>query len=67
MLGYAYILTHPGTPLVFWEHMYDWGLCEQIQRLVGISRGAAVTFACSQAVISQQMHSETLLDYISAA
>ncbi|GLC54474.1 Alpha-amylase A type-1/2 [Pleodorina starrii] len=22
-LGYAYILTHPGTPCVFWRHMFD--------------------------------------------
>ena len=25
LLGYAYILTHPGVPTVFYEHMYDWG------------------------------------------
>ena len=23
--GYAYILTHPGTPTVFWDHLYSWG------------------------------------------
>ncbi len=23
--GYAYILTHPGTPTIFWEHLYTWG------------------------------------------
>jgi alpha-amylase len=23
--GYAYILTHPGTPTVFWDHFYTWG------------------------------------------
>ena len=21
--GYAYILTHPGLPTVFWEHLYE--------------------------------------------
>jgi hypothetical protein len=21
--GYAYILTHPGVPTVFWEHLYE--------------------------------------------
>lgn len=21
--GYAYIMTHPGMPTVFWEHLYD--------------------------------------------
>jgi alpha-amylase len=24
-MGYAYILTHPGTPCVFWPHLFDWG------------------------------------------
>ena len=23
--GYAYILTHPGIPMVFWDHYFDWG------------------------------------------
>jgi alpha-amylase len=34
MQGYAYILTHPGTPMVFWEHYYDWGLYEEIKALI---------------------------------
>jgi hypothetical protein len=24
-MGYAYILTHPGTPCVLWDHFFDWG------------------------------------------
>jgi len=24
--GYAYILTHPGIPTVYWKHYFDWGL-----------------------------------------
>jgi alpha-amylase len=23
--GYAYILTHPGMPTVFWDHLFAWG------------------------------------------
>jgi alpha-amylase len=23
--GYAYILTHPGTPTIFWDHLFTWG------------------------------------------
>ena len=26
MLAYAYILTHPGYPCVFWQDYYNWGL-----------------------------------------
>ncbi|CAO2813703.1 unnamed protein product [Amaranthus hypochondriacus] len=29
MLGYAYILTHPGTPTIFYDHFIDWGLKER--------------------------------------
>lgn len=25
LLGYAYILTHPGIPCLFWDHIMDWG------------------------------------------
>merc|ERR1719408_250128 len=25
MVGYAYILTHPGIPSLFWDHVMDWG------------------------------------------
>lgn len=23
--GYAYILTHPGLPCIFWDHYFTWG------------------------------------------
>ncbi|GJP32376.1 hypothetical protein CLOM_g16971 [Closterium sp. NIES-68] len=29
MQGYAYILTHPGIPCVFYDHYYEWGHKEQ--------------------------------------
>jgi hypothetical protein len=22
--GYCYILTHPGTPTIFWDHLFEW-------------------------------------------
>ncbi|KAL8058798.1 hypothetical protein ABFX02_03G044900 [Erythranthe guttata] len=34
--GYAYILTHPGTPSVFYDHLFDWGKKEEISKLIGI-------------------------------
>ncbi|MBI3039944.1 alpha-amylase [bacterium] len=36
--GYAYILTHPGIPCVFWEHLYDWNLKKDIKDLIEIRR-----------------------------
>ncbi|CAA2979246.1 alpha-amylase [Olea europaea subsp. europaea] len=32
-LGYAYILTHPGIPSVFYDHFFDWGKKEEISKL----------------------------------
>ena len=34
--GYAYILTHPGTPAIFWDHAFEWGdhYFHNLQRLV---------------------------------
>ncbi|CAI7842839.1 unnamed protein product, partial [Closterium sp. NIES-53] len=39
--GYAYILTHPGIPSVFYDHFFDWGpdLKNQIQQLVSELNG----------------------------
>ncbi len=38
MEGYAYILTHPGVPSVFWDHFYEWGLHDQIKELIAIRK-----------------------------
>lgn len=38
MLGYAYILTHPGVPCVFYDHFFDWGLGEGIKELIQVKR-----------------------------
>jgi alpha-amylase len=38
MQGYAYILTHPGIPCVFWEHVYDWNLYKEIQKLIAVRK-----------------------------
>jgi len=31
--AYAYILTHPGVPCVYWKHYFDWGL--RLQQRIG--------------------------------
>lgn len=49
--GYAYILTHPGTPCVYWSHYFDWGtdLRNKIKSLINIrkSQGISATSAVS--------------------
>ncbi|GAB2228400.1 hypothetical protein Droror1_Dr00010238 [Drosera rotundifolia] len=34
--GYAYILTHPGVPTIFYDHFFQWGLMGQIEALVAV-------------------------------
>lgn len=50
--GYAYILTHPGTPTVYWPHYFDWGptLRDRIRALVSIRKRQGITSTSSIAV-----------------
>lgn len=38
MQGYAYIITHPGVPCIFYDHFYDWGLKAEIVTLIKIRK-----------------------------
>ncbi|CAA7037269.1 unnamed protein product [Microthlaspi erraticum] len=38
LLGYVYILTHPGTPCIFYDHFMESGLKESISKLVAIRK-----------------------------
>jgi len=42
--GYAYILTHPGMPCVFWVHYFDYGqaIQQMIQQLITIRKRAGL-------------------------
>ncbi|KAF5957558.1 hypothetical protein HYC85_004783 [Camellia sinensis] len=40
--GYAYILTHPGTPVIFYDHFYDFGLRDIINELIEARRRAGL-------------------------
>lgn len=42
--GYAYILTHPGVPCVYWKHYFEWGadLHDKIRALINARKAAGV-------------------------
>jgi alpha-amylase len=42
--AYAYILTHPGVPCIYWKHFFDWGegLRDKIKALVNARKVAGV-------------------------
>lgn len=50
MQGYAYILTHPGIPSLYWTHVYDWGLRGQIQSLINVRKSKGLTSTSSVAI-----------------
>jgi alpha-amylase len=39
--GYAYILTHPGVPCVYWKHYFDWG-CELRSKITALNNARKV-------------------------
>lgn len=43
MAGYAYILTHPGVPCIYWPHFFDWGMKDGITALIKARRDAGIT------------------------
>ncbi|MGL1885040.1 MAG: starch-binding protein [Reichenbachiella sp.] len=36
--AYAYLLTHPGVPTVFWPHYFDWGVKDELDVLIAIRK-----------------------------
>ena len=50
MQGYAYILTHPGIPTLFYPHVYDWGLRTPILALVNARKAAGINSTSAVAI-----------------
>ncbi|KAK8688003.1 hypothetical protein V6N13_086792 [Hibiscus sabdariffa] len=40
--GYAYILTHPGTPVIFYDHLYEFGMRDVLTEIMEARRRAGV-------------------------
>ncbi|WP_416396232.1 glucan 1,4-alpha-maltotetraohydrolase domain-containing protein [Allohahella sp. A8] len=41
-MAYAYILSSPGTPVVYWAHMYNWGYGDFIRQLIQVRKSVGV-------------------------
>ncbi|OGS12146.1 MAG: hypothetical protein A2234_06090 [Elusimicrobia bacterium RIFOXYA2_FULL_58_8] len=54
LMGYAYILTHPGIPCVFWPHYFDWGQAykHSLQTLVNIRKTAGITSTSRMGILA---------------
>ncbi|KAK8711109.1 hypothetical protein V6N13_146405 [Hibiscus sabdariffa] len=40
--GYAYILTHPGTPVIFYDHLYEFGMRDVLTEIMEARKRAGV-------------------------
>jgi alpha-amylase len=54
MQGYAYILSHPGIPTVYYAHVYNWNLKSAIQTLMGIRKQQGITSTSTVAIQAAQ-------------
>ncbi|XP_058727164.1 alpha-amylase-like [Vicia villosa] len=50
--GYAYILTHPGTPSIFYDHFIDWGLKDEITKLAAIRQKNGINMKSSVNILA---------------
>ena len=48
--AYAYVLTHPGVPTVFWPHVYSFGYHDAIAQLVAIRKAQGLTSTSSVSI-----------------
>lgn len=62
MQGYAYILTHPGIPCLFWSHFFDWGLKDEITKLSKLRKSLKINSSSAVNIIqaSQNIYTASI-------
>ncbi|MGQ5522521.1 alpha-amylase C-terminal beta-sheet domain-containing protein [Chitinimonas sp. PSY-7] len=50
MQGYAYVLTHPGIPSVYYPHVYQWRLRDSIKPLLKLRKEQGITSTSQVAI-----------------
>lgn len=62
MQGYAYILTHPGIPCIYWTHFFDCGLKNEITALIKIRKAFGINSGSSVRIVkaSQDVYSAVI-------
>ncbi|PKA55454.1 Alpha-amylase isozyme 3B [Apostasia shenzhenica] len=54
MQGYAYILTHPGIPSIFYDHLLLWGFKEEIKKLAAIRTRNGINPSSSLRIVAYE-------------
>lgn len=49
--AYAYLLTHPGVPTIYWPHYFDWGAKGEINTLIAIRKDNGISSSSSLQII----------------
>ncbi len=54
--SYAYILTHPGVPCIFWDHFYKWGagVQSEIKKLIQIRKQQGIHSASTVNIVKAE-------------
>jgi len=52
--GYAYILTHPGIPCIYWPHFFDPGMKDPISALIKVRRTAGITSTSAVSILKAE-------------
>nr|CAA39776.1 alpha-amylase [Oryza sativa Japonica Group] len=70
ILGYAYILTHPGVPCIFYDQVFDWNLKQEINALAatrkrnGINAGSKLRVLAAESDMYVAMVDERVITKI---
>lgn len=73
LAGYAYLLTHPGKPTVFWNHFFDYGRDQfnqsfqtVISRMIGIRKRSGIhsNSRCRIAAAGRSLYAAVIDDHI---
>ncbi len=54
LAGYAYILTHPGIPCIYWPHFFDPGIKGPISDLIRIRRTSGISSISSVSILKAE-------------
>ncbi|MEP4092823.1 starch-binding protein [Reichenbachiella sp.] len=49
--AYAYLLTHPGVPTIYWPHYFDWGVKDEINALIVVRKNNGISSSSSLQII----------------
>lgn len=64
--GYAYLLTHPGTPMVWWPHYFNWGIKNEIDTMIKIRKdnGLSSTSALNIVAATNNLYAAIIDDKV---